>query len=203
MKRLYLISGIILIVLSAILLLITPLALLGVLLGIFSIWYSNHIIKPIEITKSEKITPEQIEYAIKPFKETSRPQVDEVRFSYVNKDILNKYKVGEEELSADLKYYYNRGEKIYKNIYSFEEAQIELQGNDVIVDGEKFGTVKDVQTHPNSWFSIEAFYGPYAKIVRNEDYDPEEDDEDEKNWTEYDCLEKPKAKLFIHWRNEL
>ena len=201
MKRLYLISGIILIVLSAILLLITPLALLGVLLGIFSIWYSNHIIKPIEITKPEKITPEQIEDA--PFKETSRPQVDEVRFSYVNKDILNKYKVGEEELSADLKYYYDRGEKIYKNIYSFEEAKIELQGNDVIVDGEKFGTVKDVQTHPNSWFSIEAFYGPYAKIVRNEDYDPEEDGEDEKNWTEYDCLEKPKATLFIHWRNEL
>ena len=196
MKKLYLISGIILIVLSAILLLVTPLALLGVLLGIFSIWYSNHVPRI-----PEKITPEQIEDA--QFKETSRPQVDEVRISYVNQDILNKYKVGEEELSADLKYYYDRGEKIYKNIYSFEEAKIELQGNDVIVDGEKFGTVKDVQPHPNSWFSIEAFYGPYAKIVRNEDYDPEEDDEDEKNWTEYDCLEKPKATLFIHWRNEL
>ena len=196
MKRLYLISGIILIVLSAILLLITPLALLGVLLGIFSIWYSNHVPRI-----PEKITTEQIEDA--PFKETSRTQVDEVRISYVNQDILNKYKVGEEELSADLKYYYDRGEKIYKNIYSFEEAKIELQGNDVIVDGEKFGTVKDVQTHPNSWFSIEAFYGPYAKIVRNEDYDPEEDGEDEKNWTEYDCLGKPKATLFIHWRNEL
>ena len=196
MKKLYLILGIILIILSAILLLITPLALLGVLLGIFSIWYSNHVPRI-----PDKITPEQIEDA--PFKETSRPQVDEVRFSYVNQDVLNKYKVGEEELSADLKYYYDRGEKIYKNIYSFEEAKIELQGNDVIVDGEKFGTVKDVQPHPNSWFSIEAFYGPYAKIVRNEDYDPEEDDEDEKNWTEYDCLEKPKATLFIHWRNEL
>ena len=193
----YLISGIVIIVSSIILLSVTPLAIIGIVLGALSIWYG--VRKPQE----DKITPDQIEDATKPFKETSRPQVDEVRISYVNQDILNKYKVGEEELSADLKYYYDRGEKIYKNIYSFEEAKIELQGNDVIVDGEKFGTVEDVQPHPNSWFSIEAFYGPYAKIVRNEDYDPEEDDEDEKNWTEYDCLEKPKATLFIHWRNEL
>lgn len=137
--------------------------------------------------------------------------VERIPVTGVSSEVIKPFWIGENDIERESVMLYERGDKIFRNIYSFDAAAITVAGNDVLVNGVPFGRLvpKNLETyewfmssHPDAWLSLEVSFGHYAKIVRNPDYDREFDDESERNMVEYDCLDKPRATLSIHYTTE-
>lgn len=225
MKKIITFLSIILIIMSIVLLLVTPAAVIGIVLGVFGIIYGRYYEKHSEEIKA--ISKASLDESKELWKEaTSKPEneaasnessnrvfhfVEKIPVSSVDFGSIEPYLVGEEDIERETVMVYERGDKIFRNVYSFESATITVSGKDVLVNGEAFGHFLPknlekyqyyVSTYPEAWLSLDVQYGHYAKIVRNLDYDSEYDDEYGKNYVEYDQLEKPCATLSIHYATE-
>ena len=204
------ILSIVLILLSFILLFITPFAFLGIILGFFGIIYGRSYKKrPQRLKTSSKPPqkdPEQQEPAV-----SLIHYVEHIPISGVSADAITPFLIGEENIDRENVMIFERGDKIFRNIYSFDAAIISVSGKDVLVNGNPFAHLlpknlekyeRFISEHPDSWLSLDVSFGHYAEIVRNPDYDRDIDDEDERNMVEYDSLDKPRATLSIHYTTE-
>ena len=114
-------------------------------------------------------------------------------------------------MSQELRYLYDRGERIFRDNYSFSSANIEISDSSVVVDGNVLGflnpsclnLISQIQSQSlKTWFDIDVCYGYYAKIVRNPEYNREIDDDYDKNYVEYSTLKSPEVTLRLHYYTE-
>lgn len=221
MEIFFLISGIVLILMFLVLLILSPAALIGILAGVLIIIFrkklvaycisSSKVSKEIRKEQQEKLRTKReakisVESIVRKFN-----LVERIPVSGITPKDLKPFWSYEEKMCRDLAWLYERGERIFRDNYSFKDAAVELSGSDVLVNGQPFGHLSPnafekyqdyVSKYPDSYLSIDAEYGYYAKIVRNPDYDKDFDDEDEKNMVEYDSLDTPRATLSIHYTTE-
>ena len=219
MKKVITILSIILIIMSIVLLLVTPFAVLGIIFGVFGIIYGRYYEKHSEeIKASSTAVFERIKKTqVKQKTEVKRQEPSVLHFTEkipvtgVSARSIRPFWVGEEDIEREAVMYYERGDKIFRNVYSFDAATISVVGKDVLVNGEPFGYLLPknleryqhfITTYPEPWLSLDVSFGHYAEIVRNPDYDREFDDEDEQNMVVYDDLEKPRGTLSIHYTIE-
>lgn len=230
------ILSVLLIMMSFVLLIISPFAVIGVVLGIAGIIYGRYYNKhSAEIKAASKASFEKSKKQMSEIKKSmsdikiqrksnnhrEQSSSDPIvrKFSFVERfpvtgvslESIKPFWVGENDIERESVIYYDRGEKIFRNVYSFDAATLEVSGSELLVNGESFGRLapKNLETyewfmssHPDSCLSLDVSFGHYAKIVRNPDYDREFDDESERNMVEYDSLDKPHATLSIHYTTE-
>ena len=204
------ILSIVLILLSFILLFITPFAFLGIILGFFGIIYGKKYKKRPQRLKTSSKPPQKEPGQQVPAVSLIR-YVEHIPVSGVSADAISPFLVGEENIERENVIIFERGDKIFRNIYSFDAAIISVSGKDVLVNGNPFAHLlpknlekyeRFISEHPDSWLSLDVSFGHYAEIVRNPDYDRDIDDEDERNMVVYDNLEKPRGTLSIHYTTE-
>lgn len=221
MNILFLIFGIVLILMSFVLLILSPAALIGILAGVLIILFRKKIvaycISSSEISKNILKDHQEKRRTEREANNTAGPIVRNFNFvehipiSDVSADAITPFLVGEENIDRENVMFFERGDKIFRNIYSFDAAIISVSGKDVLVNGNPFAHLLPknlekyeliISEHPDSWLSLDVSFGHYAEIVRNPDYDCEFDDESERNMVEYDCLDEPRATLSIHYTTE-
>ena len=219
MKKVITILSIILIIMSIVLLFVTPFAVLGIIFGVFGIIYGRYYKKHFEeIKASSTVAFERLKKTqVKQKTEVKRQEPSGLHFTEkipvtgVSARSIRPFLVGEEDIERETVMYYERGDKIFRNVYSFDDATISVVGKDVLVNGEPFGYLLPknlekyqhfITTYPEPWLSLDVSFGHYAEIVQNPDYDREFDDEDEQNMVVYDNLEKPRGTLSIHYTTE-
>lgn len=219
MNKVITILSIILIIMSIVLLLVTPFAVLGIIFGVLGIIYGRYYEKHSEeIKASSTVAFERLKKAqVKQKTEVKRQEPSVLHFTEkipvtgVSARSIRPFWVGEEDIERETVMYYERGNKIFRNVYSFDNATISVVGKDVLVNGNPFAHLLPknlekyelfISEHPDSWLSLDVSFGHYAEIVRNPDYDRDIDDEDEQNMVVYDDLEKPRGTLSIHYTTE-
>lgn len=232
MSILFLVFGIVLILMSLVLLLLSPAALIGVLAGVLIVVFRKKLVaycisssktsKEILKEREEKRRTEREAKAAAA--EVKRIQAEEaeqkarqihltVDFALhnVSKDVLSKYKSTQNKMSQELRYFYDRGERIFRDNYDFTSANVDFSNSAVVVDDNILGylnpscfdDISQIQSQSlKTWFDIDVCYGYYAKIVRNPEYNREIDDEDDKNCVEYFTLESPEVTLRLHYCKE-
>lgn len=225
-----------LIMMSFVLLIISPFAVIGVVFGIAGIIYGRYYNKhSAEIKGASKASFEKSKKQMSEIKKSmseikiqrksnnhreqtsSEPVVRKISFveripvTGVSSESIDPFWIGENDIERENVIYYDRGEKIFRNVYSFDAAALEVSGSELLVNGESFGRLSPknlktyeyyISSYPDSWFSLDVSFGHYAEIVRNPDYDREFDDESERNMVVYDSLDKPRATLSIHYTTE-
>lgn len=240
MEVLILICGIVLILMSLVLLLLSPAAVLGIIAGVLVVilrkkFASNFICSS---AKSKEIFQEEMKHrraeqeeknrikreAKAAAAEVKRIQAEEaeqkarqihltVDFALhnVSKDVLSKYKSTQNEMSQELRYLYDRGERIFRDNYDFTSANVDFSNFAVVVDDNILGylnpscfnDISQIQSQClKSWFEFDVCYGYYAKIVRNPEYNREIDDDYDKNYVEYSTLKSPEVTLRLHYYTE-
>lgn len=225
MEVLILICGIVLILMSSILLLLSPAAVLGIIAGVLVVIlrkklaanFKNSSAKSQEKrctkreTKAASAEVKRIQAEEAERKSRQIHLAEEFALHDVAKDVISKYKSTQNEMSQELRYLYDRGERIFRDNYSFSSATIELSDSAVVVDGNILGylspsSVNDISRIQSesieSWFDLDVCYGYYAKIVRNPDYNREFDDDFDKNSVEYSTLKTPEVTLRLHFCKE-
>lgn len=225
MEVLILIFGIVLILMSSILLLLSPAAVLGIIAGVLVIILCKKLAANFKNSSAKSKEKRRTKRETKAASaEVKRIQADEAEqkasqihlaeeFSLhnVSKDVLSKYKSTQNEMSQELRYLYDRGERMFRDNYSFSSANIEISDSSVVVDGNVLGflnpscldLISQIQSQSlKTWFDIDVCYGYYAKIVRNPEYNREIDDEDDKNCVKYSTLESPEVTLRLHYCKE-
>lgn len=232
MNILFLVFGIVLILMSLVLLLLSPAALLGILAGVLIIIFREKIVAYFigssktskEILKEQqekRRTKREIKAAAAEVKRIQAEEAEqnarqihlaeEFALFNISKEVLSKYQSTQNEMSQELRYLYDRGERIFRDNYSFSSANIEISDSSVVVDGNVLGflnpsclnLISQIQSQSlKTWFDIDVCYGYYAKIVRNPEYNREIDDEDDKNCVEYSTLESPEVTLRLHYCKE-
>lgn len=219
MKKVITILSIILIIMSIVLFLVTPFAVLGIIFGVFGIIYGRYYEKHSEEIKAsstaafERLKKTQVKQKM----EVKRQEpsvlhfIEKIPVTGVSADAITPFLVGEENIERENVMFFERGDKIFRNIYSFDAAIISVSGKEVLVNGNPFAHLlpknlekyeRFISEHPDSWLSLNVSFGHYAEIVRNPDYDRDIDDEDERNMVVYDSLETPCATLSIHYTTE-
>lgn len=221
MNILFLIFGIVLILMSLVLLILSPAALIGILAGVLIIIFrkklvaycisSSEISKDILKDHQEKRRAErEANIAVEPIVRKFN-FVERIPVSGITPIDLKPFWSFSEEMDCSLATLYDRGERIFRDHYSFNDAIVEVSGVDVLVNGQPFGHLSPkalekfqsyISEYPDARLTMDAEYGYYAKIVRNPDYDREFDDDSERNMVEYDSLDKPCATLSIHYTTE-
>ncbi len=221
MNILFLIFGIVLILMSLVLLILSPAALIGILAGVLIIIFRKKLvaycISSSEISKNilkdhqEKRRMErEANIAAGPIVRNFN-FVETIPVSEVSPESIKPFWIGENDIERESVIYYDRGEKIFRNVYSFDAATLEVAGSELLVNGASFGRLSPqnlktyeyyISSHPDSWLSLDVSFGHYVEIVRNPDYDHEFDDDSERNMVEYDSLDKPRATLSIHYTTE-
>ena len=226
------ILSVLLIIMSFILLIISPFAVIGVVLGIAGIICGRHYNKhSSEIKAASKASFEKSKEKRRIKRETKAAAAEvkriqseeaeqkarqihlaeEFALHNVSKVVLSKYKSTQNEMSQELRYLYDRGERIFRDNYSFSSANIEISDSSVVVDGNVLGflnpscldLISQIQSQSlKTWFDIDVCYGYYAKIVRNPEYNREIDDEYDKNCVEYSTLKSPEVTLRLHYCKE-
>ena len=232
MNILFLIFGIVLILMSLVLLILSPAALIGILAGVLIIIFRKKLVdyckksnERSKIKLNERQEKLRIEREAKAAAaEVKRIQAEEaeqkarqihltVDFALhnVSKDVLSKYKSTQNEMSQELRYLYDRGERIFRDNYDFTSASVDFSNFAVVVDDNILGylnpscfdDISQIQSQSlKTWFDIDVCYGYYAKIVRNPEYNREIDDDYDKNYVEYSTLKSPEVTLRLHYCKE-
>lgn len=232
MEIFFLLSGIVLTLMSFLLLLLYPAALFGIIAGVLIIVFRKKLVdyckksnERSKIKLKERQDKLRIEREVKAAAaEMKRIQAEEaeqkarqihltVDFALhnVSKDVLSKYKSTQNEMSQELRYLYDRGERIFRDNYDFTSANVDFSNFAVVVDDNILGylnpscfdDISQIQSQSlKTWFDIDVCYGYYAKIVRNPEYNREIDDDYDKNYVEYSTLKSPEVTLRLHYYTE-
>lgn len=240
MEVLILICGIVLILMSLVLLLLSPAAVLGIIAGVLVVILRKKLASNFKSSsaKSKEIFQEEMKHRRAEYEEKIRIKreikaaaaevkriqaeeaeqkarqihlAEEFALFNISKEVLSKYQSTKNEMSKELRYLYDRGERIFRDNYSFSSANIEISDSSVVVDGNVLGflnpscldIISQIQSQSlKTWFDIDVCYGYYAKIVRNPEYNREIDDEDDKNCVEYSTLKSPEVTLRLHYCKE-
>lgn len=225
MEVLILICGIVLILMSFILLLLSPTAVLGIIAGVLVVIFRKKLAvnfksssakskEKLRMKREAKAAAAEVKRIQAEDAEQKARQIhlsEEFALFNISKEVLSKYQSTKNEMSQELRYLYDRGERIFRDNYSFSSANIEISDSSVVVDGNVLGflnpsclnLISQIQSQSlKTWFDIDVCYGYYAKIVRNPEYNREIDDEDDKNCVEYSTLKSPEVTLRLHYCKE-